>query len=144
MIDLDWLLLKGSLLWTWEVSVCRMINEIRQRVGLCLALEEWHPASRSEEAVVPVHLPNSPSTCVRLATGAHCFQNEVRHNPWWLTNVETSIEQTRMFCLYLVQSEGLLSSVDVRARNLKTKMNLVVEAVSYVIVALKFLRKEKW
>lgn len=48
-----------------------------------------------------------------------------------------------MFCLYLVQSEGLLSSVDVRARNLKTKMNLVVEAVSYVIVALKFLRKEK-
>lgn len=46
-----------------------------------------------------------------------------------------------MFCLY--QSEGLLSSVVVRARNLKNKLNLVVEAVSYIIVGLKFLRKEK-
>lgn len=41
-------------------------------------------------------------------------------NLWGHASVETSPEQTRTFCLYLVRSEGLFSSAILKARNIIT------------------------
>lgn len=48
----------------------------RQRDGLCLGLEVWYAGKGFEEALIPVLLLRSQSTCVRVATNAHAAKKK--------------------------------------------------------------------